>query len=249
MSARARLLATDEIAPDVRQLELAMVDPAALAFRAGQFVSLLVPGPEGAFVKRPFSIASSPSRTDGFELLAKLVPGGLASDWLRTLVPGDEVSFVGPAGQFTAIDRHPGAAVFGVTGAGIAAALPVLTEILERPATHEHGPVRLFWGLRHERDIYWIDRLEALRTRSARFSYTLCLSRPEGAWVGVRGRIGDGVLAAAALPRPTFYLVGNGDMVRELRVALLERGVDRRTGLRTEIFYPVALTVARAARR
>ena len=118
MASHARLTEMHEIAPDVLQLQTHLVDPPALQFRAGQFVSLLVPTDDGAERKRPYSIASSPDRTDGFELLAKLVPGGLASEWLRARGPGDDLPFVGPVGQFRLRDRHAGDIVFAVTGTG-----------------------------------------------------------------------------------------------------------------------------------
>ena len=42
------------------------------------------------------------------------------------------------------------------------------------------------------------------------------------------------------LPRlqaPTFYLVGNGAMITELKRELISRGVNRKTQIRTEAFF------------
>src|SRR5205814_399293 len=99
------------------------------------------------------------------------------------------------------------------------------------------------WGMRDERDLYWTERLEELSRRSTRFAYHVCLSRPEGAWGGPAGRITTHVLGGlAGLERPVFYLVGNGDMVRDVKVGLEARGVDRRRQIRTEIFTPATAT-------
>lgn len=235
MTSRARLESIDAVAPDVLTLDARLVEPAAIRFRAGQFVTVLVPS-QPRPLKRPYSIASSPERTDGFELLVKLVPGGIGSRWIRERRPGDEVDFLGPHGLFCALDRHPGDVVFAVTGSGIAAALPMATEVLGR--RDEGGRVLLYWGMRRTEDLYWGDRLEALRASSPRLRASICLSQPGPVWAGAHGRIVGHVLEE--LPRlrdPTFYLVGNGEMIRELTHELVERGIDKRQRVRTEVFY------------
>src|SRR5262249_29974840 len=155
--------------------------------------------------RRSYSIASSPERHDGFELLVKLIPGGVGSELFRTLQPGGELRFTGPMGFFTCELAHAGDAVFAATGSGIAAALPMIEEILARSPERERGRVLLYWGMREERDLYWVDRLERLAARSDRFRHDLCLSRPSPAWSGKRGRINAHVLAAVPeLVKPVF---------------------------------------------
>jgi hypothetical protein len=39
------------------------------------------------------------------------------------------------------------------------------------------------------------------------------------------------------LEAPTFYLVGNGAMITELKRELISRGVNRKTHIRTEAFF------------
>jgi NAD(P)H-flavin reductase len=91
--------------------------------------------------------------------------------------------------------------------------------------------------MRNQGELYWLDRLEALAASSARFSYDICLSQPEPGWTGKVGRINAHVLEAE-FERPVYYLVGNGNMVRDLKAALVERGVDRKKQIRVEVFYP-----------
>ncbi len=232
----ARTRALTAVAPGVLVVDFACVEPPELTWRAGQFLSIRCgaaaePNP----ARRSYSIASSPERRDGFELLVKLLPGGLGSALFAGLRPGDDIHFTGPMGFFVCDLAHAGDAVFCVTGAGIAAALPMIHDALARPA--EKGRVRLLWGMRDERELYWLERLDAID--QPRFSYELCLSRPSPDWRGRRGRINGHVLAELpGLSKPVFYLVGNGAMVRELRAGLLAAGVDRKRQIRQEIFYP-----------
>lgn len=235
----ARTHKITEIAPDVLVVDAAFVDPPTLSWRPGQFVSLRCgdarTGDPDA--RRSYSIASSPTRHDGFELLVKLIPGGAGSEFFRTLVHGGELRFTGPMGFFVPELAHAGDAVFAVTGTGIAAALPMITEILGRAG--ERGQVILHWGMRDEGELYWVDRLDALAAQHARFRYTLSLSRPSDGWSGARGRITERVLAEPArLTKPVFYVVGNGNMVRDVKAGLVAAGVDRKRQIRVEIFYP-----------
>jgi ferredoxin-NADP reductase len=138
---------------------------------------------------------------------------------------------------------HLGDVIIGATGTGIAPILPMLEELGERP---EHGRVRLFWGLREPRDLFWRAEIDAIAARMPRFQWSLHLTKPPAGWSGPIGRITEPLLGAAATAdRPLIYLVGNGDMIKELRRRLPERGIDRKRQIRTEAFF--AATAAGSA--
>ena len=54
-----------------------------------------------------------------------------------------------------------------------------------------------------------------------------------------RGRIGAGILdELAGLTKPTFYLVGNGAMIRDVKAALVAAAAfDRKKQIRNEAFF------------
>jgi ferredoxin-NADP reductase len=127
---------------------------------------------------------------------------------------------------------------------GITPILPMLSELLARPG--EIGSVSLFWGNREAEDLFWLKELGALADRHARLSLHLSLSRgapsePCGRLLGRpigQGRIGAPLLdALPRLTQPTFYLVGNGAMISEVKTALVAAGVNRKRQIRTEAFF------------
>ena len=224
------------LARAVVRWRFAVTPPEPLRFRPGQFVSLRVgEDGDGAAVLRSYSLASPPGR-DTFDLILKLVDGGTGSAWFQQLRPGDGVRFTGPMGFFVNDLAHAGDVLFAATGVGITPVLPMIEELLARK--NEPGRITLYWGNRAREDVFWRDELEALAEAHPRFSPKLFLSQPDAAWSGERGRITPAVLDD--LPRyqkPTFYLVGNGAMIRELKQGLLDRGVDRKRQIRNEAFF------------
>jgi ferredoxin-NADP reductase len=204
-----------------------------LGFRPGQFISLKVGADgDGNPILRSYSLASSPGVRE-LALIVKIVPGGTASSWFAARAVGDRVSFTGPMGFFVLELQHAGDLVFGATGVGIAPVLPMLDEALAR---NELGRIHLFWGNRDREDLFWLEELQ--RRRSQRFSYDIYLSRATPEWDGARGRITAGLLDAAPnFSHPTFYLVGNGAMVRDVKTQLVARGFDRKRQIRNEVFF------------
>ncbi len=210
-------------------------DEPDLHFRPGQFLSLRVgTSASGHAERRSYSIASSPEQRGELLLVLRLVEDGVGSQFFAAMAPGDPISFTGPMGFFVNDLSHPGDVVYVATGTGIAPILPMLIETLSRP---EPGRVELFWGLRHEDDLFWQDELQTLTAKHPRFKAHIYLSQPRGFW-RERGRVVPPVLEALpSLNRPTFYLCGNGQMIAECKAALIARGVERKRQIRTEAFF------------
>lgn len=225
------------LTPAMLQLDFRLPEGRHFAFQAGQFLSLRVgTDADGAAILRSYSLASPPTAAmDTFSLLVKVMDNGVASNWFRALKLGDAVAFSGPLGYFVLDREHPGDVVFAVTSVGIAPVLPMLGELLARDS---HRPVYLFWGNRKESDLFGTEELARLRERYSHFEYDLVLSQAEPSWSGSRGHIGAFLLEKfSTFQNPTFYLVGNGRMVREVKQVLVERGIDRKRQIRNEIFF------------
>jgi len=237
----AELSARAVIAQGIAELTFTMRSPARLAFRAGQFVSLALPSGAtdevaGALPRRSYSIASQSDAGDALRFIIRVIPEGKASDYLMELPLGSAVNMTGPHGFFVLDPAHAGDIVFAATGTGVAAVMPMLGELARRPPD-ERRRIAVFWGLRQQADIFARAEIEALAD-GAGAELGIYLTAPGPDWTGGRGRITPALLDR--LPRfsmPTFYLVGNGAMITELKRELISRGVNRKTQIRTEAFF------------
>jgi NAD(P)H-flavin reductase len=216
---------------DVREITLELVAPAALRFAPGQFVSFEIERPGRFPATRPYSIASSAARTSAIDLLFNHVPGGPGSDYLAGLREGDTTSFRGPVGNFTLRDGTRDL-LFVATGTGIA---PLRSMLWSLADTGSSRTVRLFWGLRSERDLYYQDDLEQLRTRLPGFSYVTTLSQPAGDWSGPVGRVTSLVQRElATVENLEAFLCGNAAMLQEIKEILRSKGL---CPIHTEQYY------------
>ena len=221
---RAAVCRIRDLTHDVRELDLRLMEPPQLTFKAGQFVSFEVGQNEKKqALIRPYSIASPPSRPDVLTLLFNLVPGGPGSTYLFNLKEGDETQFKGPAGTFRLRDDPARDHLFVATGTGIAPIRSMLLALFEKNAACS---VTLFWGLRSQRDLYYQDELAAWAKAHPRFTFTTTLSRPEDGWSGERGRVTRLVEERiASVNNLAVYLCGNSGMIQDVTGTIQKKGL------------------------
>src|SRR5215471_17710400 len=152
------------IAPGIADLVFAMRAPSRLDFKAGQFVSIAVADTGGAagadpIPRRSYSIASPSDAGERLRFIIRVIPEGTASLYLMSLPLGAEVTMTGPHGFFVLDAHHPGDVVFGATGTGIAAVMPMLGELARRS---DGARRRIFWGVRQEPDLFARQEIESL---------------------------------------------------------------------------------------
>ena len=221
---RVQVCRIRDLTHDVRELDLRLVEPPQIGFKAGQFVSFEV-GQDSLkrTIIRPYSIASPPSRPEVVTLLFNLVPGGPGSTYLFGLKEGDETRFKGPTGAFYLRDDLMRDHLLVATGTGIAPLRSMLRTLFEREAA---GQVTLYWGLRSQRDLYYQDELEALAQTHHKFTFTATLSRPEEGWAGERGRVPRLVEERiASVKNLAVYLCGNSGMLQDVTAILQKKGL------------------------
>lgn len=215
----ARLIASREIAPEVRHFVFEVPAAGKLPFTPGQFVSFSEVL-HGKKVTRAYSLASAP---DGnrFELCLNRVRDGLFSPHLFVLQPGGEVEMAGPLGYF--VPKNPFRnAVFVATGTGIAPFRSFLRSplVLDSPA-----PVTLLFGARYEQGLLYRDEFEQLAQTRPGFRFMPTITRPSPDWRGRVGRVQQHLDEALAERTDVdVYMCGLKAMVDDVRRMLKDRG-------------------------
>jgi len=204
--------------PNVRELVLKCSEPQNFQFKAGQFVMLHVPQPEGKPALRAYSIASDERDLGGYRLLFKYVENGKASEFVWGLKGGETLQFTGPFGKVFFQEPPTEQIVFLNTGTGLSQHLCYLLSKMDQ---YPNLRYRMLFGVRTEADMYYGDQLNELRNKLSNFEWEFVLSRPSDSWKGKKGYVQDFIKSYNYLEIPTtFYLCGNGGMIKQVKEIL-----------------------------
>ena len=180
-------------------------------FQPGQYVSVKV-AEDGS--RRSYSIASSP---DGktLELLVDVAPMGLGSKFFLATKVGELIEILGPIGIFKVSPPKYGQVLFVATGSGIVPFKPMIKDLLEKQKFG--GKVILQWGMRHEKDLFWIEEFKAMREKYPNFIFDVVLSQPEGEWLDCSGHVEDCLTKHnESWAGWESYICGNQKMIMEV---------------------------------
>jgi propane monooxygenase reductase subunit len=227
---RAEVASITPLTHDIRHLALNLVDPPELAFLAGQYVDIGVPGTAHT---RAFSMANTPATGDRLEFMIKLYPGGRFSGLLEDqLTPGDELQLRGPFGVFILREHSDADLIFIGGGAGMAPIWSLLSSMAERGVQRK---VTYYYGARTAKDLFHLDELARLSERLPGFRFVPALSEPvagEG-WEGETGLVTDVVdRLEGDLAGHEGYLCGPPPMIDAAVDLLVAKGIGE-----ARIFY------------
>ncbi|WII73779.1 FAD-binding oxidoreductase [Bdellovibrio sp. 22V] len=206
--------------PTVRELVLKTETPAEFSFKAGQFVMLNIPQGEAKPILRAYSISSDDRIKNGFRLLFKFVENGVASTFVWNLKGGELINFTGPFGKVFFQEPPTEQIVFLNTGTGLSQHLCYL---LSKKEQYPNLKYRMLFGVRTEKDMYYQKEIEALQSELKDFKFEFVLSRPSETWTGKKGYVQHFLSEFDYKNIPTtFYLCGNGGMIKEVKHQLIE---------------------------
>ncbi|MFB6171362.1 MAG: FAD-binding oxidoreductase [Haloarculaceae archaeon] len=147
----------------------------AIDFVPGQYVTIRFHD-----TPRPYSVASSPNRSD-LDFCIRRVPGGrLTTDLFESLEPGDEVVVRGPNGDFVMEDPSSRDVAFLATGTGVAPLKSMIEYTFEEGQDVHEGEARdiwLFLGCSWQDDLPYRERFADLDASHDNFHFVPTLSR------------------------------------------------------------------------
>jgi NAD(P)H-flavin reductase len=211
-----------------------LVEPHEISFVAGQYVSVKV---SDAGERRSYSIVSSPDIKHGFELALDISPGGIGSRYFQGLQFGQEIQALGPMGRFVIEDAAPEvepALVFIATGSGIAPFRSMLLDMLQ--VRHDTRPMILYWGLRHEAELFWELEFQNLSRDFPNFSFHPVISQGTSEWTLCKGRVTDCLNTHGVIQPAGYYLCGSQPMIEGTSAQLQQAGIDQ-SCIHHEKFY------------
>jgi CDP-4-dehydro-6-deoxyglucose reductase, E3 len=199
--------------PEIRELFLTLKNQSEFKFKAGQFVMLHVPTAEGKPALRAYSIATTEHDTQKFRLIFKFVENGAASKFVWNL----KVFFQEPPDEQI---------VFLNTGSGLSQHFCFLESKMKQFPNLKY---KLYFGVRKEDDRYYENELKDLKKYLPNFEFHYVLSRASDAWTGKKGYVQHFLKETNYKEIPTtFYLCGNGGMIKDVKHQLLDiDGLDK----------------------
>lgn len=210
-------------------------------FQCGQYVAIGLPGssprpahfpPErepvqgDKFIKRAYSIASSPDEREQIELYIAVVPEGSLTSRLVLLKEGDRLFMNSKiTGTFTLEGVEDSSRLVLVsTGTGLA---PFISMIRTSEVWKPERAVVVVHGVRYPSDLGYRDELAALCSSERAIQYHPVVSRADHSWSGARGHVQslfEGGTIALNPARDHVFLCGNPAMIDGMENALTARG-------------------------
>jgi len=196
----------------------------SFTFSPGQYVIFHIPQ-TGQVVRRSYSISTPPSDRRHFEICVRAVAGGHGSNYIHRLRPGNILKVEGPMGDFVLDEQSDRDILMIATGTGMSPIKSMLMHLLDKRSRRR---VRLFFGVRHEADLFYTDLLRGLQAHYPEFEATVIQSQPDpGRWAGAKGRVTDLIdqrITAADAKNTEVYMCGGRPMIDEASAKLKALG-------------------------
>ena len=223
---RGEVEAMGDLTHDIKLLRIRLTGAERIRFTPGRYVKLaLPPGVGPAMASRAFSIASAPSDEGHIDLIVRLNPAGVCTNWIfGRLKVGQGVTFNGPYGEF-GLSESDREMIWVAGGSGMSAFRSILRHMVDTGAGRK---CTLFFGAAAGRDLYMQDELRLIAAERDWFTFVPALSAPaeDDDWAGETGLITE-VLdrrLEAGLDAEA-YLCGRPDMIAAAGRVLARKGI------------------------
>lgn len=217
---QAKVVDVRSISHDVYRVELQLPRRRELSFHAGQYLSVNLPDAEPCY----FSIASSPAEQN-IELHIQATPDWVsAQKVIDALTAGGEVTLELPHGKACLATVPDKPMLLVAAGTGFAQ-MKSLVDYLR--STDYNQPVRLFWGVRRQEDMYLRSLAQQWQQEWPPFTFLPVVGDDEdNDWGGHHDQLVRAVLASGMdLGNVEVHASGSPTMVYTLMDALIDAGL------------------------
>lgn len=173
-----KLIDRQMLTPSVLQLRFVRSDNLPCKFKAGQFITFLLPHENGRKIRRSYSLANFPEQPYELEMIIAPVYEGFATKILFNLQLGDELQCTGPQGRLILRDEEASAHhILVATGTGLAPYRSMLPTIARWLENNQHTKVTILLGVRYVVDLLYVEEFLAYAKKYDRFNFYAYLSR------------------------------------------------------------------------
>jgi 3-ketosteroid 9alpha-monooxygenase subunit B len=189
-------------------------------YRPGQFLTVRIPGVDGAGAARCYSLSSAPGTGPTLRITVKRVEGGHGSNWICDHVrPGQTLEVMPPSGRFSPDSLSADLLLFAA-GSGITPVISIIKALL----AEGEGSAVLFYANRDESSVIFARELRELVAAAADRLQVVHLLE------SVQGLPTVATLAALASPHTaekTAFVCGPAPFMDAVSEALGSLGMDR----------------------
>ena len=225
--AKYRIIGIEPLTHDTKAFKFELDDDYALEFMPGDHV-MIHADIDGQLHKRPYTPSSTPDDAGFFEIIIKLYPNGLLSNYIHSQYVGDEIFIQGPTpgGHFENGMAKKIGMVAG--GAGVTPYISIIRTALRRAWKVD---MTLLFANKSIDDIILRDEIDGYAAKHSNFKVVYSLDEAPEDWNGHVGHIDDNLLKQH-LPEPAddtlIFLCGPPMMEFQLRKAILALGYEKK---------------------
>lgn len=215
-----RVVRHEVLAHDVMAVWLKLPDNQRLQFLAGQYLNFLLS--DGR--ERAFSIANAPHDDELIELHIRHVDGGEFTDYVFEKMQDKAILRIrGPLGGFVLREDSDRPVIFMAGGTGFA---PIKGQIEHAMYIGDKRPMKLYWGVRSERDLYLGELASQWAADNEHIDFIPVMSEPSPDWQGRTGFVHEAVIADHPdMSGFDVYMAGPPIMVNSGRDAFEKAGL------------------------
>lgn len=212
---KSKVLDVTNLTLSVKHLTFSV--PEEFDFYPGQFISIIL-SKDGKEIRRPYSIASQPSKKS-VDVCIKIIQNGLLTPLIDGLKKGDKIEVLGPMGEFIIKDFSKNL-VFISTGTGIGPFRSMIHSLLENKFKNK---ITLLTGYRTEEDVLYEPEFKELEKKFKNFFYHRILSRSEKEEKGYVQKLVEKNIDNDY----HYYICGLKEMVNSVKELLVEKGISK----------------------